>query len=178
MLAPDVATAEAFLMALEPNGVFTFQTIAERGDVRTAGLVQILHGTLNQHWDELVRLNAAGAGIFVMINAGDGKGRQASNVIRVRAHFVDLDGAPLAPVLAADDKPHLIVQSSPGKWHAYWLVTDCSLEDFKARQQGLAEKFSGDISVVDLPRVMRLPGFYHQKTAQPFLTRLVQPAEL
>lgn len=113
-----------------------------------------------------------------MINEGDGKGRHASNVVRVRAHFVDLDGAPLAPVLEASDKPHLIVESSPGRWHVYWFLDECPLEEFKVRQQRLAEKYGGDSSVVDLPRVMRLPGFYHHKTAMPFLTRLVESVEV
>jgi hypothetical protein len=180
MLTQDVALSIQFLEALDPKGVFTFQTIPEREDVKTgastAALTRILHGTLGEHWYELVRLNTAGAGIFVMINEGDGGGRKSSNVIRIRAHFVDLDGAPLTPVLAASEKPHLIVESSPGKWHAYWLVEDCPLEEFKVRQLGFAEKYGGDRNVVDLPRVMRLPGFYHQKTTVPFLTRLAVDA--
>jgi len=36
----------------------------------------------------------------------------------------------------------------------------------------LAERFAGDPLVSDLPRVMRLPGFYHQKN-EPFLTHIV-----
>jgi hypothetical protein len=39
-------------------------------------------------------------------------------------------------------------------------------------QKDLAARFSGDPKVCDLPRVMRLPGFYHRKAA-PFLTRII-----
>lgn len=54
-------------------------------------------------------LQQRGAGAFVMVDeGGDGKGRYASNVTRVRAHFVDLDGAPIEPVLAAV-RPHIVV---------------------------------------------------------------------
>ena len=105
------------------------------------------------------------AGVFVTVNATDGKGRQAHNVVRVRAVFVDLDGAPLAPILAAAPEPHIVVESSSGRFHAYWLCDDCPLDQFRRVQQALARKFSGDPSVIDLSRVMRLPSFRHLKGA-------------
>lgn len=43
---------------------------------------------------------------------------------------------------------------------------------FRPLQHALANKFGGDPSVCDLPRVMRLPGFIHQKRA-PFLSRII-----
>jgi hypothetical protein len=56
-------------------------------------------------------LNDRGAGVFVVINETDGKGRRNENITRVRSQFVDLDGAPLAPVMAAKlDAGH----------HHYW----------------------------------------------------------
>jgi hypothetical protein len=109
-----------------------------------------------------------------MVNEGDGDGRQNQNVIRVRAHFVDLDGAPLDPILSAGSPPHMVVESSHQKWHAYWLIDDCPPGEFKVRQQNLAAKFEGDPTVCDLARVLRLPGFYHRKTNTPFMTRLVE----
>ena len=88
---------------------------------------------------------------------------------KVRALFVDFDGAPLEPVLQCGMPPQIAVDSSPGRYHAYWLVSDCPLQDFTRIQVALAEKFGGDPSVKDLPRVMRLPGFCHRK-AEPVLT--------
>jgi hypothetical protein len=84
---------------------------------------------------------------------------------------VDLDGSPLGPVITSLPTPHVIVDSSPGKWHAYWLVTGVVLGDFTALQKDLAARFGGDPSVHDLPRVMRLPGFFHRK-ADPFMVRV------
>ncbi|WP_297924398.1 DUF3987 domain-containing protein, partial [uncultured Agitococcus sp.] len=55
--------------------------------------------------------------------------------------------------------------------HAYWLVNNCELEQFKQLQQALAAKFDGDKAVNDLPRVMRLAGFSHNK-AESFITRI------
>lgn len=169
---PDLDQARLFLAQLDPSGRFTFQTFAEAksGNSRP----QIFHGSIDDCASSLTEMNQAGAGVFVMINKGDMKGRCAGNVLRVRALFVDLDGAPLEPVLEAAEtaRPHLVVESSSGRWHVYWLVDGCAVEDFKARQQALAVRFGGDPSVCDLPRVMRLPGFWHLKS-EPFLTRLV-----
>ncbi len=113
-----------------------------------------------------------GCGVYGMVNKGDGKGRSKKNVLSVRALFIDLDGAPLEPATKML-KPHIIVESSPGRYHLYWLVSDCALEQFKPIQQALAAKFGGDKACCDLPRVLRVPGFYHLKK-QPFLTRLVE----
>jgi hypothetical protein len=68
-------------------------------------------------------------------------------------------------------QPHATVESSPGRFHAYWLVTGLPLAEFKALQLAIAERFNGDRKVHDLPRVMRLPGFLHRK-GEPFLTHV------
>ena len=116
-----------------------------------------------------------------MVNRGDGVARpgrktprSTENVIAVRAVFVYLDGSPLEPVQQAVPAPTVIVESSPGRWHAYWKTHDCPLEEFTRRQGQLAARFRGDPSVTDLPRVMRLPGFLHRKR-DPFLTRVIYP---
>lgn len=173
-LTPNAAAANTFLDELEPEGKFTFMAIPE-GAAKGSGSPIVLHGTLQDHLARLIELNSAGYGIFVMINEGDLLGRKASNVIRVRAQFVDLDGAPVEPLLATAAPPHILVESSPNKWHGYWRVDDCPNDKFKERQHALADRFGGDKSVCDLPRVMRLPGFWHRKTATPFQTRLVSP---
>jgi hypothetical protein len=98
------------------------------------------------------------------------------NVVRVRAHFVDLDGAPIHPVLEAAVRPDWVVESSPRRWHAYWMVDDCPLWQFQAMQSSLAAKFDGDKTVKDLPRVMRVPGFVHRK-GQPFMSTLYLPEQ-
>ena len=108
-----------------------------------------------------------------MVNRGNGQDRKADSVSAVRAIFVDLDGAELQPTLEAPVPPSITIESSPGRYHAYWLVRDMPLKDFKPAQQALAAMFGGDKAVCDLPRLMRLPGFYHQKGATPFKSRLL-----
>ena len=172
---PDLEEARRFLDLLDPGGLFVFQTFKESESATGAARYpKILHGTLDEHADTLSSINQQGGGIFMMVNAGDGKGRKAKNVVRVRAVFVDLDGSPLEPVTASAPHPSIVVNSSPGRWHAYWLVSDYPLDEFSAKQQQLIAKFNSDPSVHDLPRVMRLPGFFHCK-AEPFMSRVIYP---
>jgi hypothetical protein len=44
-------------------------------------------------------------------------------------------------------------------------------QDFSAVQKALIEHFQSDDVIFDLPRIMRLPGFFHHKRA-PFLIRI------
>jgi len=176
-LSPDLQETRRFLqaMGLSETEKLTFQVFddSEKKDPR---LARILHGTLDELADELTVLNRQRRGVFWTVNQTNLKGRKAENVIRVRSLFVDLDGAPVESVQNCSLPPNLIVESSPGRYHAYWKVSDCPLEKFGSVQKALASKFNGDPAIHDLPRVMRLPGFIHQKN-NPFMTRLVQVNE-
>ena len=181
MSAPylNLEQTHCFLTILAPNEPVTFQTFSDREElkVKRPGKkdydpnARILHGDLAEHKPALERLNTGGAGVYVMVNAGDGQGRTAKNVQRIRALFIDTDGAPYPADLPLE--PHLVVQSSPGRWHLYWLVDGVLLESFSTLQEKLAEHYGTDPSIKDLPRVMRLPGFYHCK-AEPVMVELLQ----
>ena len=164
--------AETFLRILADGERCTFQTFDETNAKRNS-LNRVKHGFLGDHLDELWQLNQQKAGVFVMVNKGDLKGRRSTNVVRVRSVFVDLDGAPIEPILQAQLQPHMIIESSPDRYHAYWLVEDVALNDFRDIQTMLAIKFNGDQLVKDLPRVMRLPGFLHQKS-KPCFSRIIK----
>ena len=165
----NLEQAQRFIDFIAPGEVVTFQTFDDDSNRKENQLIRVLHGSLEQHAAVLDTVNRDGAGVFIMVNEGDNQGRSAKNVVRVRALFADLDGAPLEPVLATIPKPHLTIESSPGRYHAYWKVTDCPLEQFKPLQSAIARKFDSDPKVIDLPRVMRLPGFIHKK-GEPFQT--------
>ncbi len=123
----------------------------------------------------LEKLNERGAGVFVTINETDGKGRKISNITKVRAVFADFDGEPLPDTF--DLEPSMIIESSPGKWHVYWMVEDYPKESFGVIQTSIAKKLGSDPVVKDLSRVMRVPGFYHNKK-EPFMTRIVESSDL
>jgi len=167
VMVPDVAEAERFLSALDGAAVdFAFRTFSDRRELAPKAATH--RGSLTELAPILARRNAAGAGVFVVINAGGQTGR---SITRVRAVFADLDGAPLTPVWACALAPHAVMESSPGRWHVYWLVDGLSLEAFTAVQRSIAQRFGGDPNVSDVSRVMRLPGFVHGK-GEPYRSRV------
>ena len=152
------------------DGRHTFQTFDDRPD-KDARLSRVLHDPA-----ELAALNRQGAGVFVMVNEGDGVGRKNGNVTRVRAYFADFDGQPLPDHWTLD--PSLLIESSPGKFHAYWILQDGESPPldgaaFNAQQEAIARAVgSCPDDCKGLARVMRLPGFTHQK-GEPFMTRIL-----
>lgn len=169
-LTREPMDVDAFLRAL--GDAHTFQTFGEGKARGNRKLSRILHGTLADHAAVLSRLNESGAGVFVMVNGGNGRGRKFANVNRIRAYFVDLDGTDIDVLNSAPLPPHAVIETSPGRWHAYWWIESAPLSEFKRVQQALAKRFAADAKICDLPRVMRLPGFDHRKYA-PFRVHIV-----
>ena len=146
------------------------------------------HGTLAENFDYLSSINSRGAGIYMMVNAGDLDGRGEENITAVRCVFVDLDGSNVDPARQAFLKPHLITKTSTdnsGREHyqVFWRINPISVNDanrlkikagYSLIQNTLAEQFGGDKKITeDLCRVMRLPGFYHMK-GHPQLCSIIE----
>lgn len=107
-----------------------------------------------------------------------------------RAFVVDLDGAPLEPVLSFSIKPTLIVETSAGKYQCIWRLrekvmcvavagTACNghgmgrtVEEYNLLLSNLASLLDGDQSTCKATQCFRAPGFLHQK-AEPFLSRII-----
>ena len=160
-------------------GLKTFQTFDDDSNRKAAKLARIKH-CLDEEYNGVLKclnsLNEQGAGVYLCINETNGAGRKADNIIKVRAVFADLDGAILHPVW--EYEPSLVVESSPGKFHVYWCVDDekFMLEGFCQVQESIAAKFSADPKIKDLPRVMRMPGFYHKKH-EPYMTSIIYTSD-
>ena len=95
---------------------------------------------------------------FLVVNEG---GECDADIDRVRALFIDMDGKPLPKTWHA--LPDFLVVRDATHWHAYWLVIDMPTSSFNQVQHQLAEHYGSDRNVCNLSRVMRIPGFLHQK---------------
>jgi hypothetical protein len=166
----DLSEAGRFLDLFSEGAPHTFQYFDDTKQTTDEDAAGHFVGNLEDHSQFLMRLNKRGRGIYFMVNEGDGMGRSGENVVKIRALFADLDGAPIEPIMACPLEPHIILQSGPYTYHAYWLVDDCPLDQFSDLQLRIAAKFDSDVGVKDLPRVMRIPGFYNCKTkyGEPF----------
>lgn len=181
----NINDAVKLLSAYDEDLNITFQVF---DDTKKGNIPKHFTANLKDVEFELAELNEKGMGIFFMLNRGDGKGRSYENVTDLRCFAADLDGAPLQPVLDSPATPNFIIESSPGKYQAHWIINPLAIsrfgkdrdaalakakEKFAAIQVGIARKFGGDASVKDLPRVLRVPGFYHNK-GEPFLSRIIK----
>lgn len=183
-LEPNEAFARDFIAKLagSPDSPVTFQTFDDlptKREEKRKELSRTLHGTFDQHKKELARLNREGAGIFMAVNEMDGTRRTLDNFKRARALIADFDKLDDNAEKAASVLPPSIrVESSPGKYHLYWLLDRTSKasspEEIKAAQLGIAEKYGSDKSAADAVRVLRLPGFFHLKNPdEPFMVHEV-----
>ena len=159
------------LLAIDPTEPQTWQVFKDRPDATC--FPEHRHCTLATALPWMERAQRAGGGVFWTVQQTDGRGRKAFNVTRIRHLYVDCDqGLPERWHV----EPACVVESSPGKQHAYWVLADApgvvDAAAFTVAQQRLIAHYKSDPACKDLPRVLRLPGTTHQK-GDPFEVRVV-----
>jgi uncharacterized protein (DUF927 family) len=178
-LQPDLEETRRFLSALDPdpNAKFSFQTFDDLKADTGSPMQKRNHLSkiFQSHFSDeiaakLSELNSRGAGVFVMVNKGDGCGRKAENVNGLRALFVDSDNGEL-PSLPSP--PSIEVQTPRGP-HIYWaLKANEEVSGFTTAQKALIQSLGTDKLIHDPCRVMRLPGFFHVKNPdKPYLVKV------
>lgn len=172
----------SFLKTIQPDSdTFVFQTFTDDKTVAkqyrdakvSDPLASIINDTPENALVRIQELQNKGAGAFVQMNYSIARGKNA--VTKLAAFFVDTDGADLAPILKQMPPPLMLVESSQGNYHVYWRTID-PLENFKPVQKQLAIAFACDEAMVNLDRVVRIPGTWHLKnTDKPFQVKLALP---
>lgn len=167
------------LLGIGPTDTVWVETI---DDVRTPGpdgdpvkrndlsLKRQGNDSLARSHTRLEALNNKGAGIFIAVNPINGDRRTLQNVQSIRAVFGEFDdGMPELPL-----EPTLVVESSTGKYHAYFVCPDLTPDDFDGVMQRLVDDYGSDPNAKDRTRVLRLAGTWHMKNADaPFQVRTV-----
>lgn len=172
----NIAQIASFLKFLDTSEkYFTFMLLDDTGHGVPHGC-----GCLNLRVEEIEDLLDAhpGSTLHVTLNQCDDKGRRTANVKSCRVLCVDLDrevsDEELAEIVEAGNSPHLIVNSSPKKYHLYWQITGISLEEWKVFQLGLAHKFNGDLNLAQITKTIRVPGVERiTKSGEMFMPSVV-----
>src|SRR5215831_8230963 len=172
----DREAASQFLLLLDPGAQnFTFQTFHDRPKEVAAdpSLARVTSDRV-----EVLQLYGRGAGVYVCINQTDLAGRKRSNIKRIRSVWQEDDASHGGPFPI---EPSLVVESSPGKFHRYWLVADDWPADEKGRadfagvMERMVESYGSDNNAKDTSRVLRLPGFLHRKDpTRAHMVRIVE----
>jgi hypothetical protein len=130
----DLEEVRRFLRMLAPEETqLQFQTSDDNRDrsARRTNLSRTAFGTFDEHLAWLTEANQRNAAVCVTVNKTLG-GRAKHNVTAVRALMLDLDGAPLGPVQACKLRPHVITETSPGHYHAFWRLDGLPIDSFKS----------------------------------------------
>lgn len=191
-LEPDLDVAQSYMDLLHEGEATEFRVMWPKSKPLPDGAKRHipLCGYFKDVANKLAELNKQGYGIFAVVNHIDkqtlarGGFTKSRDIVGVKAVWVDLD-EPVAEgdhthigqLLELPYSPSMIVETSPGRFQAYWLV-----EDGMSTQQGveinkaLAHKLRGDPHATNISRVLRVPGFYNTKhEAMPVQIRHAEP---
>lgn len=137
---------------------------------------------------------ADGCGVFFCPNPCTSK-RRISNLAALRAVIADIDcgkegdhvtepemetrkNATLDDLLSTTLRPHVVIETKNGL-QAIWLINPMEMNEealtrFREAEETIIGRFKADGGAKDPTRVLRLPGFLHQKDPKhPFLCRLL-----
>ena len=170
----DIEEAQRYLSILDHKAdEFVFQYYPDAKD--TSGHrgyeyrgVSRLEGLPNQR-----EQNCA---IACMVNVSS-EGRKRSDDMTIRAVYCEADNG--RPENDFPLEPTMTVESSPGKFHFYWVVDrskgKLSIADFRQIIHTMVAEYGSDPGAKDSTRVLRLPGTWHQKDPNnPHLVRIIE----
>lgn len=162
----------AFLDLLDPDAEsFLFSCF----DYRKEKKGRNFFGTLTEYEPELTRLNKDVFCIYVGINETKTNSRKLADIVKCRAIWVEDDTVRDSPRKDFPIPPSMVVESSLGKYHYYWLTETDKFDEWNAVMATMVNDWGCDIQAKDLSRVMRLPGFNHRKDLEhPFKCRIVE----
>ena len=113
-------------------------------------------------------------GVFFVVNSG---GHEDSDIKKINAIFFELDEGTfeeqLEKINAFPIKPSIIVVTQKSH-HVYYLVNDVEVSEFRNIQKRLIKQFDSDPTIINESRVLRVPGFYHNKKETPVLVECIE----
>jgi hypothetical protein len=171
----DIGAATTFLDLIDPlHRDFSLRAL------HATAKPTVSHRSFADDATRIATLNRMGFNMYVVVNETDGKGQTNEHFTRIRAVWQEDDTGiereyPL--------EPSIVVQSSEGKFHRYWLVADdwpCDekgIADFDGVMARMVKDYGCDKNAKDRARILRLPGFLNWKYDPPHLVQLLHATE-
>lgn len=189
----DLNQAATFLETLDPTtDKFCFQFFRKQKGKPDSEKPPILNDL--QSLERVIAGNQqTGFNVSVVVSKTSTNSRKLANITGLRAAFIDFDSKligkqvsygeglvktvePLDIQKLKDCKfpPHIIIESSPGNYHAYWMLNDPEVIDdeeklerkaamFSELQKRLAFMWGSDPSCTGINWCMCIPGFWRFK---------------
>jgi len=149
------------------HGNCEFMVVAMNRDGKTREVRSLLksYGTLDRNGPNLLNWYEKGYEAYLLVPVSDGKGYANGNILHTWALAVDFDkGLPLEIRADSPVAPTYLIETSPGRYHAVWLL-DKSCDPDAARRANflLATRLGGDPAFARKGQLVRLPGFANKK---------------
>lgn len=121
---------------------------------------------------DALRLNADAYAIYWSVNEFEGA-RRISNLKKINSWYFELDEGTKESqweiIEASPIIPSLVIESFRG-YHVYFNARDAKPENYRTIEERIIHHFGADDKAKDLARVLRAPGYLHQKKIEnPFL---------
>lgn len=171
-------TQKEFLKAFYGDSEFLYlRYFDERKISGKAEKIRIRLEDYNKKSIDLKRNNEMGKGVFFVVNGGGQTDKEVIASGSCQAQFMEIDDYPqevqIRIINAFPLKPSIIVKTRKSL-HTYWLLSeDAEISRFRSIQKKLIDLFQADEVIQNESRVMRLPGFYHNKE-DPFMVEVIE----
>ena len=150
-----------------------FQTFDDKGENKSLTRVSSVMTV-----DELMAYNKQGAGIFFSPNAFP-EGQRKKNLCKgINAWFCEMDEGTIDEQLAKLEssplQPTFVIKTRKSL-HLYWLANQSTKPNqghWDAITSGLIHHFNADRACKDISRVLRIPGFFHNKE-EPLMVEIL-----
>ena len=182
----DQTEAERFLKLLDSDTsgfiLSSFDDDKERDRRRRAGLEKGVlpeqrYGAITKMGPWIAHRHQLGANVCCTVQAMKRQHRLADDVSYIRTIFGEFDEAPRKNFPL---EPSIIVESSPGHQHIYWLTDPehpLPIDGFDGVQKRIVLDYGADANAKDLARTLRLPGTWNLKPGrEPHQVKIIYEA--
>lgn len=113
--------------------------------------------------------------VYTTVNETLGGKRGKEDVTRARAIWIEDDEVRDEPRTDFPMSPSIVIESSPGKYHYYFLTSTENLDEWDAVMNRMVVDWGCDNKAKDRARVLRLPGYLHRKKLESnFKCRIIK----
>mgnify|MGYP000196977720 CR=1 FL=1 len=124
--------------------------------------------TRDQILTQLHSKNTENYGVFFTVNEIDRqldpqRQRTTRMLSKIRAVWADDDIIRKEPRSDFPIPPNIVIETSEGRYHYYWLTTTDDISEWGGVMNHIANTYDTDGNAKDLVRVLRVPGFMHHK---------------
>ena len=150
--------------ALHGDYNFVLQTMQRSRDSKTFERVEQVYTSVQALAQQIDDLYDQGVEAFLLVAPSDECSTKTDTVHATWALACDFDAGVLPVLKNPLLQPSIIIGTSPGRFHAVWLM-DESIEPDRADEllKALARRLNGDVAFARVNQMIRLPGFLNNK---------------